>query len=164
MRGAGSGAQKIGSGQFSPGHDTIPLAGLALVTRVHDPGLPCAAPRDLEPRFQSGRIVPAHGLPRLDLDRDQPVPLLDHDIDLVSGPIPPEVQVRCQSTVVPRLEQFTHYPGLEEGTALRVDHELLRVLDAQQPGGQARIAKVQLRRPDQAITEILWCGGIRCTM
>ena len=67
----------------------------------------------------------------------------------------PEVEIGGERAVEAGFEELGENPGLEQGTSLRVGGELLRILDAQEPGREPGIVEVELRGFDQPLVEVL---------
>lgn len=107
------------------------------------------------PFLQALEIVGVQRFPGLDLDGDEACSLVDDDVDFITQVIPPEMEVRCQPVVEPVFYQLGDDEAFEQAALLRMDGQMLRALNVQQPGGQPTIIEIELGRLDQPLSEIL---------
>ncbi len=82
-----------------PGQNVGLSTCLHLAARVDQEWLQGGVTRQGTPFVQAGKIVGVDGGPRLDLDRQQPLALVQEDVDLVAGAVPPKIEVRRQAGV-----------------------------------------------------------------
>lgn len=130
-----------------------------LVPSVDEGGLHGGAACQGKPFFQTLEILAVEGLVRLDLHGLQLFSALDHDVHLVAGAVPPEIQIAGQALVVARFQHLAEDEGFEKRPALGVGVQLLGTLDGEQPAGQARIDEVEFGGLDEPFVEVLVVGG-----
>jgi len=70
----------------------------------------------------------------------------------------PEKQAGCLACVETLLDAFAHHPGFEQRTACGMCLDAGSVANAQKPGHQADIQKIQLRALDKPLAEVAVVG------
>ena len=142
--------------QVRPAHDPDPFVTVIVRAAVNQSWIDRLLPCKGRPPFQAGKEIRCHGPAGFDLQRHEPLPLLDDQIHLHAVAVPPEIEGGPLGAVEVRLHQLSHHKGFKEVSPQRVGLDLLRCLNAQQPRGKADIVKIELRRLDQPLVELAW--------
>jgi len=112
-----------------------------------------------EPLLQAGEEVLGDGFAGLDLDRYNPAAVsdvapLDEEIHFDAVAVPPEIELRPLAAIEERLRQLRDNKGLEDRPPQRMGVHLFRGLDAQKPGDQPGVVKVELGGLHQALVPV----------
>jgi hypothetical protein len=79
---------------------------------------------------------------------------LSTKVNLVTSAVAPEVQTGVFATIPHGTQVLGNYHGFKHGAPGRMRRKLVRCLDTHQESSQPGIMKVQLRRLDQALTNV----------
>lgn len=133
------------SRQVLPAAQVAMLALVAIVSTVDQDGFGrgCAA-GDFLPLLQAVGPVAGVGAAGFDFDGLQAAGGLKDEVDFVPGAVTPEVEVGRLASVVALFDELRHHPGFKQCPACCMGGNGGFIADAQQPGHQADIQKIEL--------------------
>ncbi len=107
------------------------------------------------PVVETGEEVGGDGFAGFDFHGLEGVwPGFDEGVDFVPFLVAEEMEGGLEATVGLGLEEFGHDPVFKQGTALGVGADVAGIAHAEEPGGEAGIAEVELGGLDEALVEI----------
>ena len=95
----------------------------------------------------------------LDFDGFQADAVIQQEIHFQSLTVAPEIQVGLFALVESALDALSHYQVFEKRSPLGVEGQLFPLPDAQKPGDQAGIKKIELRGFNEPLVEVIEMGA-----
>ena len=102
--------------QVRPAHNPDPFVTVIVRAAVNQSGIDRLLPCQGRPPFQAGKEIRCHGPAGFDLQRHEPLPLLDEQIYLHAVAVPPEIEGGPLGAVEERLHQLRHHKGFKEAS------------------------------------------------